>query len=59
MVAGKCFGQGKKTDDKLRRAFVRPSGTENIVRIYAEAGNQSSDADALAQEVAEAVKRFC
>ena len=29
------------------RSFVRPSGTENVVRIYAEASTQN-DADALA-----------
>ncbi|XP_070705377.1 phosphoacetylglucosamine mutase isoform X4 [Pempheris klunzingeri] len=39
---------------KLARAFARPSGTENIVRIYAEAETQES-ADALAHEVALAV----
>ncbi|NXG54423.1 AGM1 mutase, partial [Hemiprocne comata] len=35
---------------KLSRAFVRPSGTEDVVRIYAEADTQEN-ADALAHEV--------
>ncbi|NXY45458.1 AGM1 mutase, partial [Ceuthmochares aereus] len=39
---------------KLSRAFVRPSGTEDVVRIYAEADTQES-ADALAHEVSLAV----
>lgn len=33
------------------RAFVRPSGTEDIVRIYAEAATRK-DTDKLAAEVA-------
>ncbi|XP_030637554.1 phosphoacetylglucosamine mutase [Chanos chanos] len=36
------------------RSFVRPSGTEDVVRIYAEADTQES-ADALAHEVSLAV----
>ncbi|CAB3227680.1 unnamed protein product [Arctia plantaginis] len=36
------------------RAFVRPSGTEDVVRVYAEADTQLS-ADKLAAEVAQAV----
>ncbi|NXH21680.1 AGM1 mutase, partial [Bucco capensis] len=39
---------------KLARAFVRPSGTEDVVRIYAEADTQEH-ADALAHEVSLAV----
>nr|XP_048291735.1 phosphoacetylglucosamine mutase [Myodes glareolus] len=35
---------------KLARAFVRPSGTEDIVRVYAEADSQEN-ADRLADEV--------
>ncbi|XP_028612076.1 phosphoacetylglucosamine mutase isoform X3 [Grammomys surdaster] len=35
---------------RLARAFVRPSGTEDIVRVYAEANSQES-ADRLAYEV--------
>ncbi|KAL1137597.1 hypothetical protein AAG570_009293 [Ranatra chinensis] len=36
------------------RAFVRPSGTEDIVRVYAEASTQEA-ADLLATKVAQAV----
>ncbi|XP_045488302.1 phosphoacetylglucosamine mutase [Pieris rapae] len=39
---------------KCGRAFVRPSGTEDIVRVYAEADTQES-AVKLAAEVAQAV----
>jgi phosphoacetylglucosamine mutase len=43
-VAGRASG----------RAFARPSGTEDAVRVYAEAGSQAA-ADALAAEVGRAV----
>ena len=39
------------------RSFVRPSGTENVVRVYAEAETQEK-ADMLAQAVASAVTEF-
>ncbi|XP_060908267.1 phosphoacetylglucosamine mutase [Labrus mixtus] len=39
------------------RSFVRPSGTEDIVRVYAEAETQES-ADALAHEVSLTVYRL-
>uniref|UniRef100_A0A8D0IS14 Phosphoacetylglucosamine mutase n=2 Tax=Sus scrofa TaxID=9823 RepID=A0A8D0IS14_PIG len=39
---------------KLSRAFVRPSGTEDVVRVYAEADSQEN-ADSLAYEVSLAV----
>ncbi|XP_075001500.1 phosphoacetylglucosamine mutase isoform X2 [Calonectris borealis] len=39
---------------KLSRAFVRPSGTEDVVRVYTEADTQEN-ADALAHEVSLAV----
>ncbi|KFQ33771.1 Phosphoacetylglucosamine mutase, partial [Merops nubicus] len=39
---------------RLARAFVRPSGTEDVVRVYAEADAQEN-ADALAHEVSLAV----
>lgn len=39
------------------RSFVRPSGTEDVVRVYAEASTQKS-ADALAREVAIQVFRL-
>jgi len=40
------------------RAFVRPSGTEDAVRIYAEAATQA-DADMLASEAAALVYKLC
>uniref|UniRef100_A0A1A8RQ18 Phosphoacetylglucosamine mutase n=2 Tax=Nothobranchius rachovii TaxID=451742 RepID=A0A1A8RQ18_9TELE len=42
---------------KQARSFVRPSGTEDVVRVYAEADSQES-ADALAHEVSLAVHRL-
>jgi len=39
------------------RAFVRPSGTEDIVRVYAEAVSQKA-VDDLAKEVAQLVRDF-
>jgi phosphoacetylglucosamine mutase len=39
------------------RAFVRPSGTEDVVRVYAEAATQAA-ADALAAAVAGAAHRL-
>jgi len=39
------------------RSFVRPSGTEDVVRVYAEA-NTREECDALAQQVATAVSRI-
>lgn len=48
-----------KHDPKvIMRTFVRPSGTENVVRIYAEAPTQK-DADELATHAAALVYRFC
>lgn len=38
------------------RAFVRPSGTEDVVRVYAEATSQEA-ADRLALAVARQVHR--
>ena len=38
------------------RAFVRPSGTEDVVRVYAEASKQEA-ADKLALDVARQVHR--
>ena len=40
------------------RAFVRPSGTENVVRIYAEA-TTTQDADWLATKAARLVHELC
>ncbi|XP_037698872.1 phosphoacetylglucosamine mutase isoform X1 [Choloepus didactylus] len=42
---------------RLSRAFVRPSGTEDVVRVYAEADSQEN-ADNLAHEVSLAVYRL-
>lgn len=39
------------------RAFVRPSGTQDVVRVYAEAGTQE-EADRLALEVLRLVHSF-
>ncbi|XP_042299246.1 phosphoacetylglucosamine mutase-like isoform X2 [Sceloporus undulatus] len=52
-------GLQEKIDDlvnkfQLARAFVRPSGTEDVVRVYAEADTQEN-ADNLAHEVSLAV----
>jgi phosphoacetylglucosamine mutase len=38
------------------RAFIRPSGTEDVVRVYAEAPTQEQ-ADALAQRASEIIQR--
>mmetsp|Transcript_21924 Transcript_21924/g.33261 ORF Transcript_21924/g.33261 Transcript_21924/m.33261 type:complete len:573 (+) Transcript_21924:74-1792(+) len=40
------------------RCFVRPSGTENVVRIYAEA-ETSAQAEALAQRAGELINQHC
>ena len=40
------------------RCFVRPSGTENVVRVYAEAASQG-EADELASAVARAIPEHC
>lgn len=45
-------------NDPKRRSFVRPSGTEDVVRVYAEAATQEQ-ADLLANEVKVLVARFC
>ena len=39
------------------RSFVRPSGTEDVVRVYAEAATKQ-EADSLAQTVADIVKEM-
>ncbi|GIX98011.1 phosphoacetylglucosamine mutase [Caerostris darwini] len=39
------------------RAFVRPSGTEDVVRVYAEAATQD-EADKLANDIGALVKEF-
>ena len=45
-------------DDAPPRTFVRPSGTENVVRVYAEADTQK-DANILASEAAAIVHKIC
>lgn len=40
------------------RSFVRPSGTEDVVRVYAEASTQAA-ADELARIVARHVHQIC
>ncbi|KAJ4728761.1 Phosphoacetylglucosamine mutase [Melia azedarach] len=39
------------------RSFIRPSGTEDVIRVYAEASTQEA-ADSLANSLAEIVDRF-
>lgn len=41
----------------LGRCFVRPSGTEDVMRVYAE-GSTQEDADRLALRAVEAINRF-
>ena len=45
---------GKGGGAGVRRAFVRPSGTEDVVRVYAEAETRQ-EVDVLAKQVCEAV----
>ena len=42
----------------LGRCFVRPSGTEDVVRVYAEAETQAA-ADELAETARKAMIEFC
>lgn len=57
-------GLQQKIDELVRqygsqaRAFVRASGTENVVRIYAECGSQDA-ANELAKVVGEVVVEMC
>ena len=39
------------------RSFIRPSGTEDVIRVYAEASTQD-EADRLAKSVANLVDKF-
>lgn len=48
----------EEVDRSGGRAFVRPSGTEDVVRIYAECSNQQ-DSDILALKVAQLVYDMC
>ena len=40
------------------RSFVRPSGTEDVIRVYAEAATEK-DAQDLMEHVSGLVKKFC
>jgi phosphoacetylglucosamine mutase len=44
------------TSSTRARVFIRPSGTENVVRVYAEA---TSNADGLASAAEDIVRQFC
>jgi len=48
----------RSTSSSCARCFVRPSGTEDAVRIYAEANNQK-DADKLAEATKVFVGLYC
>jgi phosphoacetylglucosamine mutase len=45
------------TSPSVRRAFVRPSGTEDVVRVYAEAATKE-ETEILANQVCQAVKEL-
>jgi phosphoacetylglucosamine mutase len=49
---------GDGSSSAARRCFVRASGTEDVVRIYAEAATQAA-ADTLAERVKQSVVQFC
>ena len=51
MTTWRQGGQYFRTTSFAGRAFVRPSGTEDVVRVYAEAATQPA-ADDLAVAVA-------
>jgi len=42
----------------MGRSFIRPSGTEDVVRVYAEAETEEQ-VESLAKEVCELVNQFC
>ena len=47
-----------RTLDCAGWCFVRPSGTENVVRVYAEAASQT-EADGLANAIAQLIPEHC
>lgn len=50
----------KASDEEGCRAFVRPSGTEDVVRVYAEAPvKREGKANEMAQEIGRAVYDLC
>jgi len=53
-----ALDQAMRTLGGPARAFVRPSGTENVVRIYAEASTRAL-ADQLATQAAQIVHETC
>ena len=53
MATEENIGQGPKP-----RCFVRPSGTEDAVRVYAEANSQKG-ADSLASEAMMLIHKLC
>ncbi|CUI14389.1 unnamed protein product [Bodo saltans] len=44
--------------DSAARSFVRPSGTEPLVRVYAEASTKAT-VDSLSAEVETLVQKYC
>ncbi|SBT77178.1 phosphoacetylglucosamine mutase, putative [Plasmodium ovale] len=56
-LQGKIDQVVKEADAKYGRCFVRPSGTENIIRIYAEAQSVSK-VDEILCKVEQAVRQY-
>ena len=52
-----ALNEAMKRRGAKSRCFVRPSGTEDCVRIYAEAKTQA-DANLLAEDAAAAIRKF-
>ena len=50
--------QNSSSPDAVARTFIRPSGTEDVVRIYAEASTRA-EADQLAAQAAAIVHKLC
>ena len=60
-VANMAFavdGGHQQRRDDFARAFIRASGTENVVRVYAEASTRKN-ADELAQQACDIVNNLC
>ena len=58
MSAAAAATAATSATEQRPRVFVRPSGTENVVRVYAEAATQK-DADALALEASLLIYSLC
>ncbi|RVW37026.1 Phosphoacetylglucosamine mutase [Vitis vinifera] len=56
-VVVKPPGLREAINAEIGRSFVRPSGTEDIIRVYAEASTQDA-ADSLGNSVAGLVNKF-